>query len=252
MTLTAKGRQVFKKLWTKSEPLRVRLLAAFRPDEAAALVGLLRRVAEAMAPPASNGAQPGEWEQTDEDNEARTAARGVCAGLVVLLVGTPGLFLPAASRAADDDSAEPVAEGPFKPDWDSLKQYQCPEWFRDAKFGIWAHWPPQCRRSRATGTRARCTRRATAIQLPVRPLRSPVEGRLQRHRPPVARRALGPGEADGSVQAGRGQVFRRPRQPPRQLRQLGQQVPAVELRVCESNPSTRRKSLFLGRMATVR
>jgi DNA-binding MarR family transcriptional regulator len=55
VTLTGKGRQVFKKLWAKSEPLRARLLAAFRPDEVTALVGLLRRVAEAMAPPACNG-----------------------------------------------------------------------------------------------------------------------------------------------------------------------------------------------------
>ena len=31
----------------------------------------------------------------------------------------------------------------FTPDWESLKKYQCPEWFRDAKFGIWAHWGPQ-------------------------------------------------------------------------------------------------------------
>jgi DNA-binding MarR family transcriptional regulator len=55
VTLTAKGQQVFKKLWTKSDPLRVRLLSAFRPDEVTALLGLLRRVAEVMAPPASNG-----------------------------------------------------------------------------------------------------------------------------------------------------------------------------------------------------
>jgi alpha-L-fucosidase len=41
-------------------------------------------------------------------------------------------------------SAEPVAPGKFAPTWDSLKQYQVPEWFRDAKFGIWAHWGPQC------------------------------------------------------------------------------------------------------------
>ena len=54
VTLTAKGRQVFTKLWTKSEPLRARLLAAYRPDEVTALVGLLRRVAEVMAPPANN------------------------------------------------------------------------------------------------------------------------------------------------------------------------------------------------------
>lgn len=38
----------------------------------------------------------------------------------------------------------PVAPGPFKPDWYSLTNYQCPDWFRDAKFGIWAHWTPQC------------------------------------------------------------------------------------------------------------
>jgi alpha-L-fucosidase len=37
----------------------------------------------------------------------------------------------------------PVAPGPFKPTMDSLKQYKCPDWFRDAKFGIWAHWGPQ-------------------------------------------------------------------------------------------------------------
>ena len=32
----------------------------------------------------------------------------------------------------------------FEPTWDSLKQYRCPQWFRDAKFGMWAHWGPQC------------------------------------------------------------------------------------------------------------
>ncbi|PTX94889.1 alpha-L-fucosidase [Spartobacteria bacterium LR76] len=41
-------------------------------------------------------------------------------------------------------SAEPIMPGKFQPTWESLSQYQCPEWFRDAKFGIWAHWGPQC------------------------------------------------------------------------------------------------------------
>jgi alpha-L-fucosidase len=40
--------------------------------------------------------------------------------------------------------SEPVASGKFQPTWDSLKQYQVPDWFRNAKFGIWAHWGPQC------------------------------------------------------------------------------------------------------------
>ncbi|MDQ2688188.1 MAG: alpha-L-fucosidase, partial [Armatimonadota bacterium] len=35
-------------------------------------------------------------------------------------------------------------DGPFQPSWASLQKYQCPEWFRDAKFGIWAHWTAQC------------------------------------------------------------------------------------------------------------
>jgi alpha-L-fucosidase len=34
--------------------------------------------------------------------------------------------------------------GPYKPTWDSLLQYETPEWYQDAKFGIWAHWSPQC------------------------------------------------------------------------------------------------------------
>ncbi len=34
--------------------------------------------------------------------------------------------------------------GPYEPSWDSLLQYECPEWYRDAKFGIWNHWSPQC------------------------------------------------------------------------------------------------------------
>jgi alpha-L-fucosidase len=41
-------------------------------------------------------------------------------------------------------TAEPVATGRFAPAWESLKQFRCPDWFRDAKFGIWAHWGPQC------------------------------------------------------------------------------------------------------------
>lgn len=30
--------------------------------------------------------------------------------------------------------------GPFRADWDSLAGYRTPEWFRDAKFGIFIHW----------------------------------------------------------------------------------------------------------------
>ncbi len=43
------------------------------------------------------------------------------------------------SRAAD----EAMVPGPFQPSYDSLKAYKCPEWYQDAKFGMWAHWGPQ-------------------------------------------------------------------------------------------------------------
>lgn len=32
--------------------------------------------------------------------------------------------------------------GPFTADWDSLAGYRVPDWFRDAKFGIFVHWGP--------------------------------------------------------------------------------------------------------------
>lgn len=42
-------------------------------------------------------------------------------------------------------TVEPMDTGRFAPTWESLQQYQqAPDWFRDAKFGMWAHWGPQC------------------------------------------------------------------------------------------------------------
>jgi alpha-L-fucosidase len=38
----------------------------------------------------------------------------------------------------------PVAAGPYSADWKALSRlYTVPEWWRDAKFGAWAHWDPQ-------------------------------------------------------------------------------------------------------------
>ena len=50
-----------------------------------------------------------------------------------------------ASPAEPLPAKRTVAPGPFAGSWDSLaKNYRCPEWFRDAKFGLWAHWSAQC------------------------------------------------------------------------------------------------------------
>jgi len=71
--------------------------------------------------------------------------------LALLLAGTGGM-----ARAEDyamGFKAQAVAKqlthvdavtraGPFKPDWNSLQAFRVPEWFRDAKFGIFIHWGP--------------------------------------------------------------------------------------------------------------
>lgn len=54
-----------------------------------------------------------------------------------------------ATASAEPAPAQPlvlpgeIAAGPFQPTDASLAGYQCPDWFRDAKFGIWSHWGPQ-------------------------------------------------------------------------------------------------------------
>ena len=101
-------------------------------------------------------------------------------------------------------------EGPFKPNWESLKQYECPEWFRDAKFGIWACWSPQCVPEQGDWyARQMYIQGASALRVPRGALRPPVEVRLQGHLPPVEGREVGPREADAALQAGRGEVLRR-------------------------------------------
>jgi len=42
------------------------------------------------------------------------------------------------------EDAEKMKTGKYQPTWESLKKHSTPEWFRNAKFGIWAHWGPQC------------------------------------------------------------------------------------------------------------
>ena len=38
----------------------------------------------------------------------------------------------------------PCASAEVSPNWSSLvAAFRIPDWFRDAKFGIWAHWGPQ-------------------------------------------------------------------------------------------------------------
>ena len=58
-------------------------------------------------------------------------------------IGLCGFFSLVLSMMISAQQNLPIGEGPYKPSDESLKQYQYPEWFRDAKFGIWSHWGPQ-------------------------------------------------------------------------------------------------------------
>jgi alpha-L-fucosidase len=83
-------------------------------------------------------------------NAIARLTRCLLTALLGALGMTPGVF--AAEPISETNvptilvstSAEPIAPGKFQPTWASLGQYQTPDWFRDAKFGIWAHWGPQC------------------------------------------------------------------------------------------------------------
>ena len=50
---------------------------------------------------------------------------------------------PLLRRAAAQAPTFDIHKGPFTGTRESLKSYHVPDWFRDAKFGIWAHWGPQ-------------------------------------------------------------------------------------------------------------
>jgi alpha-L-fucosidase len=84
------------------------------------------------------------------------SAPAICLpGTFAQTVNTPSASAPAATTTvplplppAPAPIAVPpgfgVAPGPFQPTWESLANYQVPDWYRDANLGIWAHWGPQC------------------------------------------------------------------------------------------------------------
>lgn len=53
------------------------------------------------------------------------------------------LATPACTTAKKSTAINVSVPKQFQPTWQSLEQYQVPDWFRDAKFGIFVHWGPQ-------------------------------------------------------------------------------------------------------------
>jgi len=78
------------------------------------------------------------------------SGRRMCAliAMMAILVGpaaSAGLAAEGGSLDAELLRVDEVAAGgPFQPTWDSLKKYVIPEWYKDAKFGIFIHWGVYC------------------------------------------------------------------------------------------------------------
>jgi len=64
---------------------------------------------------------------------------------LTIVVALSGLAAAAAqgvvSAKAEAGAGQKISEGPFEPTWESIRDnYEVPEWFRDAKLGIYVHW----------------------------------------------------------------------------------------------------------------
>ena len=69
--------------------------------------------------------------------------RNLLKNIALAVPAIPSIPAFAGNRPGWRPLPAPIAEGPFLPTRASLRAYQVPDWFRDAKFGIWAHWGPQ-------------------------------------------------------------------------------------------------------------
>ena len=63
------------------------------------------------------------------------------AALKILAGAVPALRSSRVFASGQSDMR--IQSGPFVGTRESLRGYRIPDWFRDAKFGIWAHWGPQ-------------------------------------------------------------------------------------------------------------
>lgn len=59
------------------------------------------------------------------------------------MLGAAAGTMPVLKARTQEQFDIEIAKGPFEAQGSSLQAYSAPEWYRDAKFGIWAHWGPQ-------------------------------------------------------------------------------------------------------------
>jgi alpha-L-fucosidase len=103
-----------------------------------------RQMLKLMAASAPAAYLPQAFAQT-ADADAAAAAKAAGAAPATTPPPTAAVIIPPAPAHIPAPPGFGMAAGPFQPTWESLAaNYQVPDWYRDAKFGIWAHWGPQC------------------------------------------------------------------------------------------------------------
>jgi len=152
------------------------------------------------------------------------------------LAGSAGLLAAGSAPGAqggyaDGSFAGGEITGPFRPYWESLKAYRYPDWFRDAKFGIWAHWSPQCVPEQGDWyAHGMYVQGSGQYNYHVKTYGHPSKFGYKDVCHIWRGGKLESGRTDPALRQDRGQVLRRAGQPPWKLRLLGFEVSALELR----------------------
>ena len=81
---------------------------------------------------------------TEKENFSTLMASSNTCLLYTSLLLWAGVLEAQTYQVPVSEKNEKMQEGEFEPTWESLQNYKVPEWFRNVKFGIWAHWGPQC------------------------------------------------------------------------------------------------------------
>ncbi len=133
--------------------------------------------------------------------------------------------------AASQDRRLDVAPGRFEPTVESLKTYRTPDWFRDAKLGIWAHWGPQAvPRQGDWYARFMYVPGHPHYEHHLKTYGHPSEVRLQGYRPALESREVRSGSADGQICRGRREILRVHGRASRQFRLVEFEAPSLERR----------------------
>jgi len=73
----------------------------------------------------------------------RNLIKSIALGLPALQVKLATALQELTKQFDINEIRHQLIDTPFTASRASLRKYQIPDWFRDAKFGIWAHWGPQ-------------------------------------------------------------------------------------------------------------